>query len=55
MPTDSQLEVLFRTFWSHAGYSAAPPGSHALMTHIAWGRFLLEHLAPEQQAPEQSR
>lgn len=55
MPTDSQLEVLFRTFWSHAGYSAAPPGAHALMTHIAWGRFLLEHLAHDQQSKEQPR
>ena len=55
MPTDSQLEVLFRTWWQQS--YPTPPGPHALMTHIAWGRFLLEHVAgaPIQQTKEQPR
>jgi hypothetical protein len=40
-PTDTELEVLFRSWWSAAGYSA-PPGPHALMTHLGWARWLLE-------------
>lgn len=39
--SDSELETLFRSWWS-ASYSAAPPGPHALITHIGWGRWLLE-------------
>lgn len=55
MPTDSQLEVLFRTWWQQS--YPTPPGPHALMTHIGWARFLLEHVAggPVQQTKEQSR
>lgn len=49
--TDSQLEALFREFWLAAGYSA-PPGTHALMTHVAWGRFLLERVAAHHETPE---
>ncbi len=53
--TDSQLEVLFRTWWSTS--YPTPPGSHALMTHVAFGRFLLEQTAgaASRQTPEQSR
>lgn len=50
--TDNQLEVLFRTWWSTS--YPTPPGSHALMTHLGWARFLLEQLA-EQQQREQER
>ena len=42
--SDADLEVLFRSWWS-ASYSAAPPGTHALITHIGWARFLLEQQA----------
>ena len=42
--SDADLEVLFRSWWS-ASYSAAPPGTHALITHVSWGRFLLEQQA----------
>lgn len=53
--TDNQLEVLFRSWWSQAGYTNAPPGTHALMTHLGWGRYLLEHLEQERQRREQER
>lgn len=48
IPTDAQLEVLLRTFWSES-YPAAPPGPHALATHIGFARFLLQHLGQEQR------
>jgi hypothetical protein len=41
--TDSQLEVLFRTWWQQS--YPTPPGPHALMTHIGWARFLLQEAA----------
>lgn len=50
-PTDAELEIMFRTFWS-ASYPGAPPGPHALMTHIGWARFLLEQV---QQSKEVKR
>jgi len=50
--TDNEMEVLLRTWWSTS--YPTPPGPHALMTHIGWGRFLLEQLA-EQQQREQER
>lgn len=48
--TDNQLEVLFRTWWSTS--YPTPPGSHALMTHLGWARFLLEQLAKQQREQE---
>jgi len=50
MMTDSELEVLFRTWWQQS--YPTPPGTHALLTHIGWARFLLEQL---QQQREQQR
>ena len=50
---DLQIEALFREFWLAAGYSA-PPGTHALMTHVAWGRFLLERIAAQHETQEVS-
>lgn len=50
MMTDSELEVLFRTWWQQS--YPTPPGAHALLTHIGWARFLLEQL---QQQREQQR
>jgi hypothetical protein len=50
-PTDSELEVLFRTWWSTS--YPTPLGSHALMTHIGWARFLLEQLSQQQQREQQ--
>jgi hypothetical protein len=49
--TDSQIEILFRTWWSQS--YPTPPGPHALMTHIAFGRFLLEQQGQQQR--EQTR
>lgn len=46
--SDSQLEVLFRSWWSAAGYTV-PPGPHALATHIAFGRWLLQQQGEQQQ------
>lgn len=51
--TDSELEVLFRTWWSQAGYTNAPPGTHALLTHIGWARFLLEQTGHHQQREQE--
>lgn len=49
--TDLEMEKLLREWWSYP----APPGPHALMTHLGWGRYLLEHLEQEQQRREQER
>lgn len=35
--TDSELEKLFRDWWPYP----APPGNHALMTHLGWARHVL--------------
>jgi hypothetical protein len=51
---DSQIEVLFRSWWS-ASFPGAPPGPHALMTHIGWARFLLEQQSQQQQQREVER
>lgn len=40
--TDAQLEVLFRTWWQQS--YPTPPGTHALLTHVGWGQFLLEQV-----------
>ena len=46
--TDNELEVLFRTWWSES-YPGAPPGPHALATHLGWGRWLLQQQGEQQQ------
>lgn len=51
--TDTQLTELFKEFWTQS--YPMPPGTHALMTHVAWARFLLTHIGHEQQNPEQPR
>lgn len=51
--TDNELEVLFRTWWQQS--YPTPPGTHALMTHISWGRFLLEQASDQQQQREVGR
>jgi hypothetical protein len=51
--TDSQLEVLFKTWWQQS--YPTPPGTHALITHIGWGRFLLEQAAEQKQHSEVER
>ena len=48
-PTDSELEVLFRTWWSTS--YPTPPGNHALMTHLGWARFLMNHQASLRVPP----
>ena len=53
MLTDSELEVLFRTWWAQS--YPTPPGNHALMTHIGWARFLLEQSGHRGQQREQGR
>ena len=45
--TDNEMEVLFRTWWQQS--YPTPPGPHALITHISWGRFLLEQAGKQQQ------
>ena len=46
--TDTEIEILFRSWWS-ASYSAAPPGNHALITHVGFGRWLLEQQAEQRE------
>jgi hypothetical protein len=43
--TENEMEVLLRTWWPYP----APPGTHALMTHLGWGRFLLEQIKEQEQ------
>lgn len=50
---DTQMEQLLRQWWAESYLT--PPGTHALMTHLGWGRYLLEHLEQEQQRREQPR
>ena len=45
--SDTELEELFRTWWQQS--YPTPPGNHALMTHMGWGRFLLEQVHGQQQ------
>lgn len=51
--TDTQLDAMFRAWWAQS--YPTPPGPHALMTHTAWARHLLEQAGVQQQQPEQSR
>lgn len=37
--TPEEVEVLFRSWWS-ASYPGAPPGTHAVNTHVAFGIWL---------------
>lgn len=37
--TAEEVEVLFRSWWS-ASYPGAPPGPHAVSTHVAFGLWL---------------
>lgn len=38
---------MFRQWWRDS-YST-PPGNHALMTHLGWGRYLLQEAARRQK------
>ena len=38
--TDTELEKLFREWWKES--YPTPPGTHALITHLGWGRHLIE-------------
>jgi hypothetical protein len=49
--TDNEMEVLFRTWWQQS--YPTPPGPHALITHIGWGRFLLQMIEQQQQQEQQ--
>lgn len=37
--TDTQMAEMFRKWWMES--YPTPPGNHALMTHMGWGRHLL--------------
>ena len=50
---ENEIEVLFRTWWQQS--YPTPPGPHALMTHIGWAKFLMQHLDVNQQSKEQPR
>lgn len=40
--SDADLEVMFTAWWLES--YPTRPGPHALMTHLGWGRFLLEQM-----------
>lgn len=46
--TESEMEVLFRTWWGTS--YPTPPGNHAVMSHMGWGLFLQQHLAANGSA-----
>lgn len=46
--TDAEIEVIFRSWWS-ASFPGAPPGPHAIRTHVAFGQCLLERQGRQQQ------
>jgi hypothetical protein len=50
---DTELESLFRQWWSES--YPTPPGTHALMTHLGWARYLLQHTQHEQQQRDHDR
>lgn len=41
--SDADLEATFRAWW-RSSYPSQP-GTHALMTHLGWGRHLLDRQA----------
>lgn len=47
MFTDTELEQMFRSWW--AGSYPTPPGKHALMIGLGFGRHLLDELERQQQ------
>ena len=49
--TDQELEQLFREWWPYP----APPGTHALLTHLGWARYLLRLMEQQQKQQEQGR
>jgi len=49
--TNAELEALFRDWWAQS--YPTPPGAHALLTHLGWGRYLLEHRTDTVEAAEQ--
>ena len=44
---DTDMESLFRQWWKDS-FPQAPPGPHALRTHLGWGRFLLEQVQEQK-------
>ena len=46
--SDAEIEVIYRSWWS-ASFPGAPPGPHAVRTHVAFGQFLLEQMQAQQQ------
>ena len=36
------MEASFRKWWQES--YGLPPGSHAVMTHVAWGEYLMSQL-----------
>lgn len=50
--TDTQLTLLFQEWWRQS-FPHFSPGQHALATHIAWGRYLLEMVQQQQQQEQQ--
>ena len=41
-PTDTEIEQMFREWWAQSW--PTPPGNHALQTHTAWARYLLDKI-----------
>lgn len=49
--TDTEMATLFREWWAES--YPTPPGTHAQMTHLGWGRRLLELAEQRQQYGQQ--
>lgn len=49
--TDTEMAALFREWWAES--YPTPPGTHAQMTHLGWGRRLLELAEQRQQRGRQ--
>lgn len=41
--TDTEMAELFQEWWTSS--YPTPPGSHAKMTHLGWGRYLLDQIS----------
>lgn len=47
---ETKLETLFIRWWAESYH--VPPNPHARMTHLSWGRWLLDKARAELSAKE---
>lgn len=46
--TDTEMAQLFHKWWTDS--YPTPPGTHAQMTHLGWGRYLLEEISRREES-----